>query len=199
MTELYVAAGGFTTYKNSKGQTRKDIAGNATPADSMTDSEFKQFAKVLNSVGEITLEQGVTSCFTTMSVVPLRRGTRSTGSLRWLTASSSSWGQILTPGVGWGRCRPVLSDYADSIKTMHIKDDPTVMAEGVHAKWHYDTFSKNGVWTELGQGAIDFPALFKICDAAGFSGWIIVETDVTNSPPHWKVRFRVEYLRSLGL
>ncbi|MEZ4680402.1 MAG: TIM barrel protein [Caldilineaceae bacterium] len=202
VTELYVAAGGFTTYKNSKGQTRKDIAGNVTPADAMTDSEFKQFAKVLNSVGEITLEQGVTSCFHNHvgSTIETRDEIDRLFALvdRKLIFMGPDTGHLAWAGADVVQ---FYRDYADSIKTMHIKDvDPTVMAEGVHAKWHYDTFSKNGVWTELGQGAIDFPALFKICDAAGFSGWIIVETDVTQlATPLESAIVSREYLRSLGL
>ncbi|MEZ4635805.1 MAG: sugar phosphate isomerase/epimerase [Caldilineaceae bacterium] len=71
-------------------------------------------------------------------------------------------------------------DYADRILTMHIKDiDPNVLAQGVAAEWDYGQFSDNGVFTELGLGFVDFPTVFDILDKAGFDGWLIVETDVT--------------------
>ena len=92
-------------------------------------------------------------------------------------------------------------DYAASIKTMHIKDiNPDVLAEGVPAKWDYKTFSDKGIWTELGQGALDFPGIFQILQDAGFSGWIIVETDVTQlATPLESAIVSREYLRSLGM
>jgi len=52
-----------------------------------------------------------------------------------------------------------------------------------HLEWDYAEFSKAGIWTELGHGCIDFPALFTLLGDAGFGtddgGWVIVETDVT--------------------
>jgi inosose dehydratase len=57
-----------------------------------------------------------------------------------------------------------------------------VLRQGVAAGWDYGTFSAHGIWTELGTGAVDFPAIFAILEQAGFSGWLIVETDVTQLP-----------------
>ena len=202
LTELYMAAGGFMSYKNSKGQTRMDIAGNVTAADAMTDEEFAQFAKVLNIVGEITLEQGVKSCF--HNHVGSTIETREEIDRLWNMVDHRV--VFMGPDTGhlaWAGADVVqfYRDYADSIKTMHIKDiNPTVMAEGVPARWDYKTFSDKGIWTELGQGNIDFPALFKICEDAGFSGWIIVETDVTQlATPLDSAIVSREYLRSLGM
>lgn len=202
LTELYVAAGGFTTYKNSQGQTRMDIAGNVTSDDAMTDEEFAQFANVLNAVGEITLEKGVKSCF--HNHVGSTIETREEIDRLWSMVNQNV--VFMGPDTGhlaWAGADVVqfYRDYADSIKTMHIKDiDPKVLAEGVPAKWDYKTFSDKGIWTELGQGNIDFPALFKICEDAGFSGWIIVETDVTQlATPLESAIVSRNYLRSLGL
>ncbi len=92
-------------------------------------------------------------------------------------------------------------DYADSIKTMHIKDvDPAVLKVGVPAEWDYGTFSDKGIWTELGRGCVDFPVVFKILENAGFAGWLIVETDVTQLPTALESAIiSREYLRGLGL
>jgi inosose dehydratase len=202
ITELYVAAGGFTTYKNAKGQTRMEIAGNVTSADAMTDDEFAQFAKTLNAVGEITLAQGVKSCFHNHvgSTIETREEIDRLWSLvdHNLVFMGPDTGHLAWAGADVLQfCR----DYAASIKTMHIKDiDPAVMAEGVPAKWDYRTFSDKGIWTELGQGAIDFPAVFQILEEAGFSGWIIVETDVTQlATPLDSAIVSRDYLRSLGM
>jgi len=202
LTELYVAAGGFATYKNSQGQTRNDIAGNVRPEDAMTDEEFAQFAKALNAVGEITLEQGVKSCFHNHvgSTIETREEIDRLFHLvdRELVFMGPDTGHLAWAGVDVVQ---FYRDYADCIETMHIKDiDPNVLAEGVPAKWDYRTFSDNGIWTELGRGNIDFPTLFKICEEANFSGWIIVETDVTqlDTPLESAIVSR-DYLRLLGM
>jgi inosose dehydratase len=202
LTELYVAAGGFNNYTTRRGLTRNQIAGHVRAEDAMTDEEFTQFAKTLNAVGEITLAQGVKSCFHNHvgSTIETREEIDRLWSLvdHDLLFMGPDTGHLAWAGADVIQfCR----DYADSIKTMHIKDiDPDVLAEGVPAEWDYRTFSDKGIWTELGQGAIDFPAVFQILAAANFSGWIIVETDVTQlTTPLESAIVSRQYLRTLGL
>ena len=201
-SKLYVAAGGCNNYVTRRGLTRAQTSGHVQPEDGMSDSEYKQFARVLNQVGEITLAQGVKSCF--HNHVGATIETRAeidqlfdlvdlgvvfmgpdTGHLAWAGADVVQF------------CR----DYASSIKTMHLKDvNPTVLQAGVPAQWDYETFSNKGIWTELGQGCVDFPTIFQILDGAGFSGWLIVETDVTQlSTPLESAIVSRQYLQGLGL
>lgn len=201
-TELYVAAGGFDTYITRRGLTRRQVSGHVKPEDSMTDAEFQQFAKVLNQVGAITLEQGVKSCFHNHvgATIETREEIDRLFSLvdRKLIFMGPDTGHLAWAGADVVQfCR----DYADSIKTMHIKDvDPAVLKAGVPAEWDYGTFSDKGIWTELGRGCVDFPAVFKILENAGFAGWLIVETDVTQLPTALESAIiSREYLRGLGL
>ncbi|MEZ4728737.1 MAG: sugar phosphate isomerase/epimerase [Caldilineaceae bacterium] len=201
-TELYVAAGGFANYTTTRGLTRMQIAGHVKPEDAMTDAEFAQFAKVLNAVGEITLAQGVKSCF--HNHVGSTIETREEIDRLWSLIDPSL--VFMGPDTGhlaWAGADVIqfCRDYAGSIKTMHIKDvNKQVMDEGVAAQWDYRTFSDKGIWTELGQGCVDFPAVFQILNDAGFRGWIIVETDVTQLPtPLESAIISRQYLRTLGL
>lgn len=201
-TELYVAAGGFNNYVTKRGLTRNQIAGHVKPEDAMSDAEYAQFAKALNQVGEITLAQGVKSCF--HNHVGSTIETREEIDQLW---------RLIDPGLvfmgpdtghlAWAGADPVqfCRDYAGSIKTMHIKDvNKGVLDEGVAAQWDYRTFSDKGIWTELGQGCVDFPAVFQILNDAGFRGWIIVETDVTQLPTALESAIvSRNYLRGLGL
>ena len=200
LTEIYVAAGGFG-YTTPRGLTRMQTSGHVQPDDAMSDEEFKQFAKVLNQVGEITLAQGVKSCFHNHvgTVIETLDEINRLFSMvnRDLIFMGPDTGHLLWGGVD---VLEFCQQYAESIKTIHIKDvNKAVLDEGVAAQWDYRTFSDKGIWTELGHGCIDFPALFSLLQSAGFDGWIIVETDVTQlSSPLESAIVSRKYLQSLG-
>jgi len=201
-TELYVAAGGFEGYVAASGKDRKQVAGHVSPADGLTPAEFRQFADTLNRVGELTLQEGVRSCFHNHVGSVIETGDE----MERLLALVDPALVFLGPDTGhlaWGGedaadfCRR----YAARIQTLHVKDvDAAVLARGVAAGWDYDTFAQNGLFAELGEGCIDFPAIFDALRAAGFAGWVITETDVTQKPTALQsVTISRRYLRSLGL
>jgi inosose dehydratase len=200
-TELYVAAGGFNNYVTARGLTRTQVAGHVHPNDSMSDEEYRQFAATLNQVGAITLEKGVSSCFHNHvgSVIE----TRAEIDRLWAMVDRDT--VFMGPDTGhlaWGGVDVVqfCREYASSIKTMHIKDiDPQVLAEGREKNWDYRTFSEHGIFTELGTGFVDFPAVLNILEGVGFEGWLIVETDVTQQPSAFiSAQISRDYLSKLG-
>jgi inosose dehydratase len=200
-TELYVAAGGFNNYTTARGLTRNQVAGHVQPNDSMTDEEFRQFAATLTKVGAVTLEKGVSACFHNHvgSVIE----TRAEIDRLWDMVDHTK--VFMGPDTGhlaWGGVDVVqfCREYAAAIKTMHIKDiDPHVLAEGREKNWDYRTFSEHGIFTELGTGFVDFPAVFSILEGVDFQGWLIVETDVTQRPSAlMSAQISRRYLTSLG-
>lgn len=199
-TELYVAAGGFE-WRTPTGQTRRQVAGHVSPEDALSDEQFRQFAATLSRVGAITLAEGVRSCFHNHvgSVIETRA---EIDRLFGLVDRSVVFMGPDTGHLEWAGADVLafFRDYADSILTVHLKDiDPAVAAKGRAAGWDYRTFTANGVFQELGQGGIDFPALFDALAAADFSGWLIVETDVTQLPsPRHSAEVSRAYLRRLG-
>jgi inosose dehydratase len=201
-TELYVAAGGFNQYVTPRGQTRSQLAGHVRLEDALPEEAWIQFARVLDRVGEITLAEGVKSCFHNHvgSVIETREEIDRLFSLvdRDLVFMGPDIGHL-----AWAGADPVqfCRDYAGSIKTMHVKDiDPGVLQQGQKEEWDYRTFSEHGIFVELGEGMVDFPAIVSILRGAGFEGWVIVETDVTQKPTALEsaVASR-QYLRSIGL
>jgi inosose dehydratase len=200
--ELYVAAGGFNSYITASGKSRAQLAGHISPADAMTDAEYQQFADTLNQVGAITLEHGVRSCFHNHvgSVIETR------AEIDRLLAMVDPALVFLGPDTGhlaWAGADPVAfcRDYAGQIKTIHVKDvDESVRARGVAEKWNYGTFAATGIFAELGEGDVDFPAIFGILRDVGFSGWVIAETDVTQKPTALEsATISRAYLKSLGM
>jgi inosose dehydratase len=199
---LYVAAGGFDGYRNAQGQTRKQIAARVSPADAMSDTEYTQFAKVLNQVGALTLAQGVRSCFH-----------NHVGSTIETRAEVDRLFSLLDPALifhgpdighlAWAGADPVAycRTYAPAIKTVHFKDiNPQVLRAGRAAAWDYDTYARHGIFAELGEGMVAFPAIVDALWDAGFAGWVVVETDVTLKPTALEsATISRAYLRRIGL
>ena len=200
-TELFVAAMGFD-YVTARGQTRRELAGQARPEDGLSPADYAQFARALNRVGEIALEHGVSICFHNHvgSVIETREEIDRLFALvdRELVFQGPDIGHLAWAGADvLSFCR----DYATSIKALHIKDvDPRILRDGVQGEWGYSTFSERGIFAEIGQGCVDWRALFDILQQADYAGWVIVETDVTQkaSPLESAIISR-EYLKGLGL
>ncbi len=95
-----------------------------------------------------------------------------------------------------------LQKHADRIWHVHFKDfDPTVVARAAANRWGYQQMIGQGVFPELGKGAVDFPAVLNQLYALEYEGWIVVEQDVLpgmGSPKQSAKRNR-DYLRVLGL
>jgi len=175
-TELFVAA--------NLTPERRAVSGHVGPQDALGEDGFKQFAETLNRVGEATLREGVRSCFHNHvgSFIETRAEIDRLFGLidRDLVFQGPDIGHLAWAGDdALQLCR----DYASSLRSIHIKDiDPGVRAEGVAEGWGYQDFSAHGIFIEIGEGLVDFPALFAILREAGYAGWVIVETDVTRKP-----------------
>ena len=90
---------------------------------------------------------------------------------------------------------------APALRDLALPDnDDHGLRGAVAAELAFVPSADDGIWTELGQGSIDFPAIFATLDQAGFNGWIIVETDDTQleTPLESAVVSR-GYLRELGV
>ena len=201
-SELYVAAGGFDTYITAGGKSRRLLAGHVGPDDAMSDAEYRRFADTLNQVGEITLREGVRTCFHNHvgSVIETRE------EIDRLLALVDPALVFLGPDTGhlaWAGADPLVfcRDYAARIKTIHVKDIDEAVRERGHAQgWGYGTFTDNGIFAELGEGSVDFPAIFATLRDTGFAGWAIAETDVTQKPTALEsATVSRAYLRGLGL
>lgn len=201
LSEMYVATGGWD-YMTARAKTRMELAGQIIEADGLSDAEMQQFAHTLQELCVQALAEGVRCCFHNHVGTVIE--TRS--EFERLLALVDPAVLFLGPDTGhmaWAGddVLAFFKDYAPRIKTLHIKDINAQVAEqGRREGWDYRTFSAHGIWTELGEGAIDFPAIFATLKAAGFQGWAIVETDVTQkSSPLESAIISREYLRGLGL
>jgi inosose dehydratase len=95
-----------------------------------------------------------------------------------------------------------LDRFADRIWYVHFKDcHPDVANMARREGWDYFEALRHGVFCELGQGGVDFPAVVDWLRRRGYDGWVVVEQDVLpgmGSPRESALRNR-EYLRSVGV
>jgi len=95
-----------------------------------------------------------------------------------------------------------LDRFADRIWYMHFKDCHAGIAEKARLEgWDYFEAVRQGVFCELGQGCVDFPAVLNWLKQRDYDGWAVVEQDVLpgmGSPRESAQRNR-EYLRAKGV
>ena len=73
----------------------------------------------------------------------------------------------------------VITHYFSRVGAIHLKDTQQAVLIVPAGKAQLPRGMRRGVWTELGTGDVDFPALFQLLRQRAWSGWVIVETDHT--------------------
>lgn len=88
------------------------------------------------------------------------------------------------------------------VSYLHLKDCDAHIAQSCRdRKLDYFEATREGVFCELGKGAVDFPTLLREVEKLGYDGWAIVEQDVLTDDldaPRQSAQRNRDYLRSLG-
>lgn len=92
--------------------------------------------------------------------------------------------------------------YVSRISYMHFKDiDPAVKANVVKNRTDFYEACGQGIFCNLGQGDVDFPAVRQVLLDAGFEGWCTVEQDcdpTLDVAPLSDAKANRAYLQSIG-
>jgi inosose dehydratase len=106
---------------------------------------------------------------------------------------------------GAGGCDDVVAAmdcYASRIWYVHFKDvEPGVLDAARVNSWDYFEAVRHGVFCELGDGCIDFAAVYAWLQRQGYTGYVTVEQDILPGmgTPEESARRGRAYLRSIGL
>jgi inosose dehydratase len=95
-----------------------------------------------------------------------------------------------------------LHQHAARIGLVHLKDcHADIASRARREEWDYFTAVRQGVFCELGQGGVDFPALVEELRRIDYSGWVVVEQDVLPGmgTPRQSAERNRAYLAGLGL
>lgn len=110
----------------------------------------------------------------------------------YLFASGSTDGATVLDG---------LKRYQGRIRHVHFKDCQLSVARRSREEgWDYFTSLRHGIFCELGQGGVPFPAIGEQLAVWNYRGWIVVEQDILpgmGSPKASAQRNR-DYLYSIG-
>ena len=96
----------------------------------------------------------------------------------------------------------VLTKYMPRIWHVHFKDfSPAAFAVTRANSLDYNGAIQAGIFCELGNGAVDFPAVAQMLRRANYRDWIVVEQDVLPGmgTPAQSARRNRDYLKTLGL
>jgi inosose dehydratase len=98
------------------------------------------------------------------------------------TVSATRIGLCLDTGhcyYGGGDPVAIANQYKHLLRYLHIKDiDPTVLDESNRKRLNFDQAVGAGVFSQIGEGCIDFPTFFRVLDENGYAGWCVVEQDI---------------------
>lgn len=183
---------------------RTERAGRITVADGLDENEWDIVASGANRIAaDVKKETGLRTVFHHHCATFVE--TPSEIDQLMTRTDPSLVGLCLDTGhnaFGGGNPLDTLDRWRDRIRHVHLKDcDPAIVRRAREEKWDYPASVRNGVFCELGKGAVDFPAVIDRLQRMNYDGWLVVEQDVLPSlgtPKESAARNRA-YLRSLGL
>ena len=190
------------------GSNRTRNAGRITPEMGLRDDEWQIFAQGANRIAQaVHSETGLQTVFhhhcagyveTPDEIARLLELTDS----ECLGLVFDTGHYAFGAGMESGKVLDGLNRFADRIWYIHFKDFASTLADRVrgHA-WDYFTSIQHGIFSELGQGSVDFPAVLAWLRQRNYAGYITVEQDILpgmGSPKESAQRNR-EYLKGIGL
>ena len=94
-----------------------------------------------------------------------------------------------------GHCDPVavIRKYAGRVKFIHLKDITHEVMQAAGTQAGVEVYTG---FRELGEGCVDFPAIFSILDGAGYDGFLTVELDRSRFGNRESAVMSMAYLRA---
>jgi len=189
---------------NGKNPIRTQNAGRILPEQGLSDEQWSVFAAGVESVARAVQDATGVRCVFHHHCAGFVETPVEVEKLLALT-DPALVGLCFDTGhysFGGGDAIEGVRKHASRIWHFHLKDhEPKVAAQARQNEWDYFASIRNGIFCELGKGSVDFPAVLKELEKAGYDGWGVVEQDVLpgmGSPKESAERNRA-YLNKLGL
>ena len=195
----------FLVLADAQSDERNRISGRV-PRDgsaALTAAQWKNVAHVVEEAAKVSAEFGLDLVFHPHVATYIE--TPEECERFFDVTSHTGIGLCLDTGhcdYGGGDSITEAAKFASVLRFLHIKDvDTKVLAEARRKQLTFEEAIEEKVFTIIGQGSIDFPALFRLLDKNNYSGWMVIEQDVkfgaTVIPPAESVAASLRYLQGI--
>jgi inosose dehydratase len=192
----------FLVLADEQSPERDRIAGRV-PADGskgLNAQQWKQVAKVVAEAAHVAEEFGLDLVFHPHASTYVETP-QETEQFFDITSASKIGLCLDTGHVAYTGGDPVAEadKYREILRFIHIKDvDDKVIAAVRGSEMNFAQAIAAHAFTIIGQGSVDFPGFFRVLDKNDYSGWLVVEQDVTFGativPPVESVAASLKYL-----
>ena len=195
--------------ENGSDPERTRRAGRITAAQGLSDADWQTFAAGVNRIARaVTAETGLSVAFHHHCAGFVETPTEIARLLE--LTDPAAVGLVFDTGhylYGTGESAATtvqagLERFWSRVRHVHFKDcHPMIAAEARAASWDYYAAVRNGIFCELGQGAVDFPRAVAWLRQEEYPGWIVVEQDVLPGlgTPRASAERNRQYLHSIDL
>ncbi len=195
----------YIVLADAQSPERRKIAGRVPPdgSQSLTPTQWREVARVVTEAERVAADFGLDLVFHP-HVATYVETPRETEEL-FDAVSATKMGLCLDTGhCFYGGGDPVLEagKYKHLLRYVHIKDiNQSVLVESNRRELNFDDAVGAGVFSQIGDGCIDFPAFFRTLLKNAYSGWLVVEQDVkfgaTTVPPAESMAASLRYLHGV--
>jgi inosose dehydratase len=195
----------FLVLADAQSGARNRISGRV-PADGsagLTPAQWKNVAKVVEEAAKVSSEFGLDLVFHPHVATYVE--TPEECERFFDVTSHTGVGLCLDTGhceFGGGDTVTEAAKFASVLRFLHIKDvDNKILAEARRDKLNFEQAIEKKTFTIIGNGSIDFPGLFRLLQKNNYSGWMVIEQDVTFGatviPPAESVAASLRYLKGV--
>src|SRR3990172_10080540 len=198
------SAGPFVILAEASTPERMQMAGRAGPEHGPSDEQWRAIAAGAERIAErIRDETGLPAVFHHHAGTPVETLEETS---RFLDMTDAELIGLCydTGHFAYAGTDPLeaLRRFRERVRHVHFKDfRPDVADRARRERLDYHEAVANGLFCEVGSGAIDFPAILDELLATGYDGWIVVEDEMPpgSCAPLENAKRDRAYLRGLGL
>jgi inosose dehydratase len=198
--KFFESLGGNTLIAADTGDPRRvKEAGHVDPSGGLTDLQWDSLGNGLNELAGSLKSAGIQLVFHNHVGTYVETEAETSRLLDATDPSLVGW--CLDCGhlaYGGGDTLRMLEKYGNRVAYVHIKDvDGKVLQRSQEEGWSFHDALKRFVFTRLGEGVVNIPAVIRALKSHRYDGWLVIEQDTTPLNPTEVARENRLYLERL--
>jgi len=191
--------GSFLIAADSGDPRRVKEAGHVDPASGLTAAQWDSLGGGLNDLAAALKSAGIQLVFHNHVGTYVETEAETSQLLNATDASLVGW--CLDCGhlaYGGGHTLRMLEKYGHRVGYVHIKDvDGKILQKSHEEGWSFHDALRRFIFTPLGEGVVDIPAVVRALQDHQYDGWLVIEQDTTPQNPTDVARENRLYLERL--